>query len=257
MKAERSIAPPYSLFTTNFANLPSLRIGDVEFKDCIVKVLNEPEDDTARGRRDAQTIPDGSDGSIGAMFLADFLVRMDSAKKQLTLTPLPPVASNLYSNGLPLWSDVSKSGGDAVRSINGGAWGQYNRTVSPEMKSWAPLMRSHDHIWVPTFIGPGPEVLFLLELSDAFPRISTNAANQTAKIETLATGKTAAPFHGYFFDFDGLVFPVNSWTVVRYDEFSKHLKLETSGTIGLDALRQTAFTLDLRDNLVQFSREKN
>jgi hypothetical protein len=92
-----------------------------------------------------------------------------------------------------------------------------------------------------------------LELSDPWPRISTNAVNQAARIESIANGKSAPPFHGYFIDFAGLMFPNNSWTVVRYDEFSKHLKLETSGTIGLEALRQTTFTLDLRDNLVHFT----
>jgi tetratricopeptide (TPR) repeat protein len=235
-----------------FANLASLRIGDVEFKNCIVKVLDE-SGNGYEAKVDADTNPSGSDGSIGAMFLADFLVHMDSMKKQLTLTPLPPIPANLDSTGLPLWSDVSKSGGDPVPSINGGAWGQRNRTVNTEMKSWTSLVSTRDRIWLPTFVGAGPAVLFLLELSDPWPRISTNAVNQAARIESIANGKSAPPFHGYFIDFAGLMFPNNSWTVVRYDEFSKHLKLETSGTIGLEALRQTTFTLDLRDNLVHFT----
>jgi tetratricopeptide (TPR) repeat protein len=235
-----------------FANLDSLRIGDVEFRNCIVKVLDESQMESTE--IDADTNPAGYDGSIGALFLSDFLVRIDPRKHQLTLGALPPLESKADSSGLPYGSDVSRSGGDPVPSINGGAYAQYDRTIDPEMKSWTSLLRYRDSMWLPVFIGPGPQVLFLLELNDPWERISTNAANQTAKLESLSTANTSAPFHGYFFDFAGLLFPVDSWTVARFDEYSKHLKLETSGTIGLNALRQTVFTLDLRDNLVQFVR---
>jgi len=237
-----------------FAKLDSLRVGDVEYRNCIVKVYDEIYNESAR--RDMDTNPAGSDGSLGAMFLSDFLIQADPQKHRLTLSQLPPLDAKVDSAGLPVWSDVSKSGGDFVPSINGGAWGQYNRTIIPAMKGWDSLVRTRDSMWLPVGIGPGPEVLFLFELDDPWPRISTNAAGQVAKIETMVKNKEAVPFKGYFLEFSGFYFPVNSWTVERYDEYSKHLKLETSGTIGLQALHQTTFTLDLRDNLVQIVRTK-
>jgi tetratricopeptide (TPR) repeat protein len=235
-----------------YANLDSLRIGNVEYRNCVVKVLDEINSES--NKADMDTNPSGADGSIGAMFLSDFLIRADPGKHLLTLSQLPPLGAKVDNTGLPLWSDISKSGGDPVPSINGGAWGQYNRIVPATMKDWTSLFRFHDKMWLPVGIGPGPQVLFELELDDPWPRLSTNAVDQTAKIETLVKNKAAAPFHGYFLEFAGLYFPITSWTAIRYDEFSKHLKLETSGTIGLQALHQTAFTLDLRDNLVQFVR---
>jgi tetratricopeptide (TPR) repeat protein len=236
------------------AKLDSLRIGDIEFKNCIVTVNDE---NPGSSLYYAQTLrnPTGADASIGAMFLSDFLIGVDSPNRQLTLSPLPTLTAKSDSTGLPLWSAAAQDSGGEVPSINGGAWGQYNRTADPAMKSWTPLTRYRTAMWIPTKIGSGPDVQFLLELSAPWPRVSTNASGKTATLETLAQGKTI-PFHGYFMDFAGLLFPIDSWTSLRYDEFSKHLKIETSGDIGQDALRQTAFTLDLRDNLVHFERRK-
>jgi tetratricopeptide (TPR) repeat protein len=240
----------------NLVQLDSIRIGAVEFKNCIALVIDEPGSGYS-SQYDQSINPSGTVGNIGSMFFSDFLITMDSSKHQLGLAPLPPITATHDRDGLPLWSDVSRSGGDAVPSMNGGSWGQYNRTITPEMSNWTTTVQYHDRLWLPTVIGPGPAVLFELEFSEPWERVSGDAAANTARLETLTQRGSAPPFRGYFFEFAGLFFPVSSWTSVRFDEFSKHLKLETSGTLGQAALRQTTFTLDLRDHLVQFVRPKS
>ena len=136
--------------------------------------------------------------------------------------------------------------------MNGGAWGQSNRSTVPEMQNWSPLVQYRGFLWTPTHVGGGPAELFEVELAAPWARISAGAVSQTARLETLGKPGSATPFKGYFMEFGGHLVPVNSWTAVRFDEFSKHLRLETSGTIGGDSLRQLDITMDLRDNLAQF-----
>lgn len=232
------------------AKLDSLRIGEVEYRNCIVSVVDERP---GSGLYDSHNMT-GADLRIGATFLSDFLIRMDPAHETLALTPLPALTGpKTDSSGLPLWSTAPQTNEEPVPSINGGSWGQYNRVVPASMKDWTPLFRYRNETWVGSRVGAGPNLLFELELADPWPRISTNAAPLTAKLESVHPGKT--PFKGYFLSFGGLYFPIDSWTAVRYDEYSKHMKIETSGTIGQDALRQLSITLDLRDNLVHFERQ--
>ena len=235
------------------AKVDSLRIGDVEYRNCIVSIRDESAEDAGYQLESINLT--GADMGIGATFLSDFMIRVDAPAKTLALTPLPPAQGpEVDATGLPMWSNAGHGTPQTVRSINGGSWGQYNRTVSPEMKDWTPLFRYRNETWVATKIGAGPSLLFELELSNPWPRIATTASTSYTKLEN--TGSGTPPFKGYFMSFGGMYIPVSSWTAERWDEYSKHLKLETSGTIGQDALRQVSFTLDLRDNLVKFERAK-
>lgn len=243
---------------TNFAytTLDSFRVGDVEYRNCIVEILDEHDEAVDEQRYDNFNNSTGADMEIGAMFFSDFQVNVDPAGKQLNLVPLPSPNPATDHTGLPTWSDVSKSAGNPVPSINGGGWALYNRKPPEAMKDWAQTIEYRDRTWLPTVIGGGPPVLFELELATPVAHVSTAASGSVARLETLtANGKP--PFKGYFYEFAGLFFPIDSWTATRFDRFNQRMYLETSGYFGQNALRQTSFSIDYRDNLVHFERTKN
>ena len=90
------------------ANLDSFRVGEVEFRNCLVTVVDELEH-TDVLLESGQSNPAGADGALGVVFLEDFLVQVDTPARQLGLTPLPPAAAKTDSAGLPTWSNVASS----------------------------------------------------------------------------------------------------------------------------------------------------
>lgn len=227
--------------------LDSIKIGDVEFKNCVVRVVDEPAD-----------MPDYSNtaatGTIGLGFFSDFLVRVDMPAEKMTLTPLPGPTPERDDRGLPTWSNVGASPNKDVPSMNGGEWGQYNRTIAAHMREWTPYFRFRDDILFATKVGAGQDRLFLFNTEALNSRLAASASGTADKLETVMHGN--APFKGYFMLYGGLLERRDAWTAIRFDRPSRKINVEISGMISQSGLRQVPFTFDLRDNLAQFEKHK-
>ena len=217
-------APNEFRFKTYFTHIPSLRVGDVEYRDCGAIVVDE----------DLQ-IREHSRISVG--FFGDFLVSVDFARSEMTLDGLPPLPA-------------------AVRkeqpSINGGSWSTQEAYRLPEMKDWTHIYRTYSEIYVPTQIGPGQERLF---------RVALNLPHSSASEATAKEAIPLAQYPGlnkdvkralggakYVIQFGGIVQPVNAWNVTGYTYYG--------GTLGAEALHQLRISIDFRDNLALFQRSK-
>ena len=134
----------------------SIRIGNLEFQDCLVEVL-----DVRRGLDDV-------DGLIGMNVFSQFLVTLDYPMRKLVLGPLPPrpgetanPSTNLDTEAVnsegPKESEASQpppqpSSSDGVAGVDHGlpadtvksaavtyVHGPYDRYIAPEMQGYTPV----------------------------------------------------------------------------------------------------------------------
>jgi tetratricopeptide (TPR) repeat protein len=225
--------------------VPSIKIGEVEYKNCLIDVVDETYSRFLN--------QDETDGYIGAGFFSDFLVRVDLPRQQLTLSPLPVLAHNDDGAGLHLWSQAGLDTRE-VPSMNGGKWGQYNGTSPPEFAGATHFFRFKDDILIPTRFGPGTERLFYLDIALLTPRISTSAAGDISQLDAAGMKNPNVKYRGYFMAFGGMILPIDAWNDADFTRISHKRNLEISGTISRQALQQFPFTVDFRDHLILFDR---
>lgn len=239
------------------ATVPSIRFGDVEYRNCPVQVFDTPY---------ASENMQGSDGYVGAGFFADFLVNINIPAETLSLSALPKLDLN-EANGRPFWSTAGQEDHAEVASINSGDWAPYNATVAPEMKDWVRVVSlGRNILLVPTRIGPGHERLFTLALSIPHNRISSTAVGEAVTLDSMISGsskekaKEVSKLIGddhYFMEFGGLVLPIDSWNSIEFDKDSIKAGIDVAGVISQIALKQLDVKIDYRDDLVKFTRPPN
>jgi Tfp pilus assembly protein PilF/predicted aspartyl protease len=163
------------------ALVDSIRIGDFEFKNCPVHVV-----DNCR--------LSGSDGIIGMNIFAQFLVSLDYPAKKLLLTPLPPRPEerNSTAPGLNLtpdqdtedsltdYDEVSRSSDGSHRNLPE----PHDRYVPPEMKDYTKVFHVGPHLLIPTRLNGKTTRLFILDTGAFTTTISLAAANEVSKVVT-------------------------------------------------------------------------
>jgi hypothetical protein len=179
---------------------------------------------------------------------------MDYAHGQMTLDALPAMSATTDNLGLPLWSVVSP--GATVPSMNGNVWGRLNRVDYPEMRGWTPFFGVRDDILLLTTFGPGPTRLFTWEMNNAHPLLATTAAPDISTLRAMPPPLSSSHYKGYFMGFAGVIAPVESWDIVRFDNYSERNDLEVSGLIDQSSLFTIPFSVDYRDHLLHFERGK-
>lgn len=242
----------------------SIRIGDLEFQNCAVEVV------------DAVTMPSGADGLIGADVFSDFLVTLDFPMRQVLLQPLPPLPGQSAAGDVRLDTgdeDLIDSGEDAhapaapaaeTASPKPAGRGTFDRHIAPEMKDYTPVYRVGHDLLIPTQLNGTKLKLFMLDTGMFATTISPQAAREFTKINgdspvdvqgLSGNVKRTYSVSDIVFHFADISQKVSD--VVSFDtsKFSKDAGMEISGFIGATTLRQLTIHIDYRDGLVKFDSD--
>jgi tetratricopeptide (TPR) repeat protein len=245
-----------------WAHADDLRIGSLEFKDCLVEVS------------DKRSIV-GTDGLIGADVFENYHVKLDFPAHQMTLSQLPPTPGEQAEHGAPLNAsgvgnatrepgpDQEKTKGSTARP----ATVHYvDRYIGPEMQQWSPFARVGHQIFINGQLKDKTPRLFLLDSGSSVSILSIPAAKSTGSVHsdtqdslTGLSGRVANLYTegGVDLDFARLRAPLKDVLVIDMDGLSREAGVEVSGIIGLQTLRYLTVDIDYRDGLIQVVYDPN
>ena len=241
--------------TGYWAYADDLRIGSLEFKDCLVEVSNTPS-------------IVGKDGLIGADVFENYHVKLDFPAHQMTLSQLPPIPGQPTDHRAPLnASGVGSGAGDAGSqsfthsSATAPATVHYvDRYISPEMEHWSTFARVGHQIFINGELKDRKPRLFLLDSGSSVSILSIPAAKSAGSVHsdtedslTGLSGKVANLYTegGVDLDFARLRAPLKDVLVINMDGLSTEAGVEVSGIIGLQTLRYLTVDIDYRDGLIR------
>jgi predicted aspartyl protease/Flp pilus assembly protein TadD len=270
----------------------SIRIGNLEFQDCLVEVL-----DSSHGLED-------QDGLIGMDVFSHFLVTLDYPMRKLALGPLPPrpgdvrstsnslntseddaddsVASTTHANETQQDKPAAQ-GVDAGASADGStktspgdgskvsapapiAHGPFDRYVAPEMKDYTRVYRVGHDLILPAALNGKSIKLFIMDTGAWATTISPQAAREVTKVHTESGmevhgigGKVDKLYSADKITFNFANLSQETYGVVAFDtsKISKNVGLEISGFLGATTLRMLTIHIDYRDGLVKFDYNPN
>ena len=232
----------------------SIRVGDLEFQDCTVRVT------------DAATPVTGQDGLIGTDVFSTYLIDMDIPGARLRLSPLPkrpdaaeaPAALETTRDSQQF--ETEGAGNAGVADLPKDAY------VAPEMANWTKVYHFRDLLLVPTKVdGVGP-MLFLLDTGSFANTLSTRAAQQLTQLRsdpnTHVSGLSGSVAQVYRADKATLQFgryEQANQDIVTFDltNMSRTAGTQVSGILGFNMLRILQIKIDYRDGLVDFLFDPN
>jgi tetratricopeptide (TPR) repeat protein len=238
------------------AVVDQIRVGDLEFQDCVVKVT------------EASTPVTGEDGLIGSDVFAAYLVDIDIPGAKLRLSPLPKRPDETEHPAalktLPADSQELESEGEDSNS----AAKTYVLThlpkdayVAPEMANWSKVLRFRGLLLVPTKVDHAGPLLFLLDTGSFSNILSTRAASKITQIRSdpgmSVKGMSGTVSKVYTADKATLEFgryEQDNQDIVTFDlnPVCKQTGTEVSGILGYNMLRIMQTRIDYRDGLVDF-----
>jgi len=237
----------------------SISIGDLEFKNCLVQVI------------ETRSVL-GEDGLIGADVFEHFLVDIDFPYEKLRLRELPKRPDEAEQE---VTLNAGEGGGDDNSDNNPDAGpekhtpsnrhvrsGPQDRYISPDMQSYTPVYRFGHDLLVKTKVGDETEKLFLLDTGAVDNMISIDAAREVTKVgrdsrarikglsgsvnKVYSANKAVLQFgHLRQENQDMLAFDLSS--------ISDGAGTEISGTLGFTLLHLLEIKIDYRDGLVDFN----
>lgn len=229
------------------ARADSIRVGSLEFRDCMVEVS------------DRQDIV-GVDGLIGADVFSNFLVTLDYPMRKFLLGPLPPrptdaggTAASLNTEGGEQASGGNTSSADAA--------GPQDRFMSPTVKDYAPVFRSGHMLIIPTLLNGTTQRLFLVDSGAFSSSISPEAARAVTKVHggspvgvqgISREVKKVATSDKIVLTFAGIQQRNNDLISFDTSGISRSAGMEVSGILGHTVLRELTISIDYRDGLVKF-----
>ena len=231
----------------------TLKIGELEFKNCPVQVL------------DKRSVL-GDDGLIGADVFAQFLVHLNFPAEKLSLQELPkrpdeaahPMELQTNQEGTQSSGEQPEGSTDSAKDAHNGPQDRY---IAPEMKSYTPIFRFGHMLLVPTQVNTIPSKLFLIDTGAFMDAISLAAAREVTKVRedpnTIVTGLSGRVKQVYSADrailqFGHLRQPADQLTTLDFSSLSQKLGTEVSGILGFITLNQLDVKIDYRDGLVDF-----
>ena len=238
-----------------------IRVGDLEFEDCLVRVVDA-------------TGPSQNDGLIGTDVFGAYLIDIDIPGQRLRLSPLPkrpdeaaaPTALNSAGESRGAPEDNVENGGEEQPQAKQANLAANRRLpkdayVAPEMARWTKVFRLGHMLLIPTFVdGAGP-MLFMIDTGSFTNILSTRAAREVTKVRadarTQVRGLSGAVANVYRADKATLEFghySQENQNIVTLDlsGISKSTGTEISGILGFDMLRILQVKIDYRDGLVDF-----
>jgi tetratricopeptide (TPR) repeat protein len=240
-----------------------IRIGELEFQDCVVSVSKK------------RSVAD-EDGLIGADVFGAYLVDIDLPGMKLKLSPLPKrpedtvAPKSLNSEGEEqanaerkeesATEQDSKQPKPSVPESKPARRLPKDRYIAPEMANWTKVFRFGHTILVSTFVNDSPVLLFGLDTGAFANVLSLREGRQLGKVNSEdrlrvqgLNGEVNKVYSAKAtLRFAHLQQP--SMDVVTFDlsPESRRLGTEVSGFLGFAMLRILEVKLDYRDGLVDF-----
>jgi tetratricopeptide (TPR) repeat protein len=240
-----------------------IRIGELEFRDCVVSV-------GTKGSFGDE------DGLIGADVFGAYLVDIDLPGMRLKLAPLPkrpedavaPKSLNSEGEEQANAEQKEESGSDLETSHQTAAAPEAtsarplpkDRYIAPEMANWTKVFRFGHMMLVPTLVNDSPAMLFGLDTGAFANVLSLREGKLLGKVNS----EDQLRVHGV----NGAVNQVYSakaslrfghlqqprMDIVSFDlsSQSRRIGTELSGFLGFAMLRVLEVKLDYRDGLVDF-----
>jgi tetratricopeptide (TPR) repeat protein len=241
-----------------------IRIGELEFQDCVVAVSD-------------QRSLTSEDGLIGADVFGAYLIDLDLPGERLKLSPLPkrpedtvtPKSLNSegeeQANAEPKEDNATE--GTSKEEKSSGVSSQTTRQlprdryVAPEMVNWTKVFRFGHAILVPTSVNDSKPVLFGLDTGAFTNILSLRVGRQVGKVSSdyrdrvgglngqvnsVYNSDKATLTFGHFRQSNLGIITLDLSTV------SRHTGTEISGFLGFAMLRRMELKLDYRDGLVDF-----
>jgi tetratricopeptide (TPR) repeat protein len=213
----------------------SIKIGDLEFQDCIVEVT------------DRSTIDDG--GLIGTDVFNHFLVTLNLPTEKMKLSPLPgPQTVNMTLNT----TDDDNVARDALDNI-------------PELQGWSKFVRRGHDVLVGTRVNNGDLKLFLLDTGAWDNTMSPQAAREVTKVKLDdmtevkgISGKVKKVYRAKkaTIQFADLRQELEDIAVLDMSGISDNAGIEISGTLGFRMLKLLEINIDYRDGYVKFNYDE-
>jgi tetratricopeptide (TPR) repeat protein len=241
-----------------------IRVGELEFQDCVVSVS------------DKGSVGD-EDGLIGADVFGRYLVDIDLPGMRLKLSPLPKrpedavAPKSLNSEGEEQANAEQKedSGNDGTSkdqkspppTVTPARRLPKDRYIAPEMADWTKVFRFGHTILVPTSVNNSKSMLFGLDTGAFSNLLSVRAGRQVSKVNSedrvRVRGVNGAVDKVYSSEKATLRFghfQQSNLGIITFDlsTISRHTGTEVSGFLGFAMLRQLEVDLDYRDGLVDF-----
>jgi predicted aspartyl protease len=217
-------------------SVDSIKIGDLEFRDCYVEVVEK------------RSVV-GEEGLIGADVFSHFLVDIDLPNGKFKLSELPPRPDE------PAPSAALES-----RSV---ARSQFHDPyVAPEMKSFTPIFRFGHQLLIPTKVNDSAPKLFLIDTGAFANTMSPAAASEVTKVSSDShlsikglSGNVKNVFRGDEVTLTFSHLRQKNLDIVAFDltGMSDSVGTEISGILGFAMLRILEIKIDYRDGLVDFT----
>jgi tetratricopeptide (TPR) repeat protein len=234
-----------------------IRVGDLEFQDCVVRVT------------ETATPVTGQDGLIGSDVFRAYLIDIDIPGAKLRLSPLPkrpdeasvPTAlttTSQDSQELETDDEELPAGKGAAADSSDLPKDAY---VAPEMADWSKAYRFRSLLLTPTKVdGTGP-LLFLIDTGSFSNVLSTRTAQQITQVRSdpnlSVKGMSGTVSNVYRADKATLEFgryEQENQDVVTFDlaNVCKQTGTNVGGILGFNMLRILQTKIDYRDGLVNF-----
>ena len=241
-----------------------IRIGELEFQDCVVSVS------------DKGSVAD-EDGLIGADVLGAYLIDIDLPGMRLKLSPLPKRPEDIVApKSLNSEGEEQANAEQKEESATEPTTQEpktppptakparrlpKDRFIAPEMADWTKVFRFGHSILVPTSVNDSKAMLFGLDTGAFSNLLSVRAGRLVAKVNS----EDRVQVHGLNGNVDKVYSSENA--TLRFGHFqqsnlgiitldlssvSRHTGTEVSGFLGFAMLRQLEVELDYRDGLVDF-----
>ena len=223
---------------TYVTHVDDIKIGEMEFRNCMVRVLERPN-------------AFEEDGLIGSDVFRRYLVTLDMPGLELRLAALPKVPEELAEGEIALNTSGEGVGSTAKRGVR-------DRYIAPEMKDWTKIYRMEHELIFPTRIGSGPTKLFIMDSGASRGLISQEAAREVTGVSNGRTqvrginGNVSTVYRtaDVTIQFAGVRQASQGMSAIDTSDISKRAGVEIAGFIGFPTLRELVITIDYRDNLV-------
>ena len=218
----------------------SIQIGDLEFTDCRVEVM------------ESRSVA-GEDGLIGGDVFAHFLVDIDSPHGKFRLSELPPRPNE------PAAQAALEAGGNPELNF-------HDRYIAPEMKAYSRVFRFGHMLLIPTALNDSPPKLFLIDTGSLMNTVSPEAAREVTKVSSDSdtqvkglNGSVKDVFRGNELTLTFGNFRQKNLDIIAFDtkSMSDSAGTEISGILGFALLHMLDMKIDYRDGLVSFAFDPN
>lgn len=248
----------------------NVRVGDLEFHDCIVRVT------------DRTSLTDEDDGLIGADVFSSYLIDIDIPGEKLRLSPLPKRPDEIVApTSLNTEADAANLGANTGEKEEGVANEHTDarsasappsppaptvvlpkdRYVAPEMANWTKVFRFGHELLIPTYVNDSKPLLFLIDTGSFTNLLSVRAARQVTKVADSSvqvrglSGAVKKVYSGEQATLTFSHFRQNNQQIVTIDlsDLCRRTGTEVSGILGFNVLRLLEIKIDYRDGLVDFN----